>query len=376
MRPGRQLQDLVQAPEVVSFGELRSLAGCDRLCITIAFSTSEPGQIHARLRHAAQEAEKRLSALGATSETITDLVGPIHPVAEFIGLDGLEISGLILYRSTDILRYFPVGQPFREFVSVGHRFHVRTLLSLVSRPQEFCVLALSVRNVRLFRCSYRAARQVPLGGFAPQNLESFLTMRMPDHALNRAAFSQSVRSIKAHGFRTSPDRELSDDYITDFFREIDKALQLTLSGRSEPLILAGVQSELAVYRRVSSYASLEGQAIETSADNLTPEELHTCALEIVKRTFSAPLRKVVALFEQNRNAGRVLVVPDEILRAADRGRISTLLTNDSAGWSDADTGRDWLNDAAVSTVLHGGQAFGLRSSEMPNRFEAVAIIRY
>jgi hypothetical protein len=78
------------------------------------------------------------------------------------------------------------------------------------------------------------------------------------------------------------------------------------------------------------------------------------------------------------------------LRRAHEGRVSYLLLRQDAeqrGTWDEETqqvqttdqpGRDedLLNLAAIATLAHHGQAFGLEASEMPNGVDAAAVLRF
>jgi hypothetical protein len=80
-----------------------------------------------------------------------------------------------------------------------------------------------------------------------------------------------------------------------------------------------------------------------------------------------------------------------VVKAAHEGRIVTLLVSDSlenTGVFDEETysakgsakgtseEEDLVNDAAVQTLLHGGQVFSTANSTMPNGAPLAAIFRY
>src|SRR6267143_51502 len=76
-----------------------------------------------------------------------------------------------------------------------------------------------------------------------------------------------------------------DEFLKHFFKEIDQRIHAILGRADAPLILAGVESETALYRRVNSYPHLAEQTVSGSPDGLTPRELYNRALDIVNRMF-------------------------------------------------------------------------------------------
>lgn len=362
-------------PEVVSFADLRSLAEAQRPCITVSIAIPDPLQLRTRMKDATREVERHLKAAGIEGATATVLLEPIHSLASSMERAGEWSVGLALFRSPDVFRYFLLPEPSWEFVTVSERFQIRPLLPLLSREQRFYILALSQKHIRLFYCTYKGEREVQLGRLAPQSLQDWMNARIPDHVLdNRAVGGPSVGHMKGVMFGTSTDRERQDEYLTHFFIEVDKGIHQILGSEAAPLILVGVDTEIALYRRVNSYSHLMEQAVSGSPNPLTAEEIYRRALEIVTRAFSAPLRKVISEFEDYRNKNRVSLGVDRILLHACEGRVSDLLVREDA--VNGDAGEDPLNLAALETVLHRGQAFALKAHEMPEKVDAAALLRF
>jgi hypothetical protein len=153
------------------------------------------------------------------------------------------------------------------------------------------------------------------------------------------------------------------------------------------LPLAGVDYELAIYRRVSTYPRLLDKAVDGSPDGLTNAELHKRAMEVVMQSRSEPLEGALTDFEKRSDRGRVSFDAREVIKAAWEGRVADLFFSDNAeiqgAWNqgafEVETGgprEDLLNLAALQTVLHGGQAFTLESKDMPVPRELAAVLRF
>src|SRR5580704_11922114 len=95
----------------------------------------------------------------------------------------------------------------------------------------------------------------------------WMNMRVPDHVLDhRSSAGPSVGSMKGVLFGTSSDRDREDEYLSHFFKEVDKGMHTILRNDTAPLVLMGVENEVAIYRRVSTYPRLLEKAIHGSAD--------------------------------------------------------------------------------------------------------------
>lgn len=364
--------------EMVSQRELVSLAGTNGRCITATVSIPTPSQIRPRVNHMVREVEKRLKATEIDVRTAKMLLEPFHELESTIETDGDWVVTLAVYRAADIFRCFLVTDLTKDEIQVSDRFEVRPLLEAVSREQRFYILALSQKHVRLFDCTMHRIDEVDLKGRVQQNLHVFLSTKMPDHVLDgRAAGGPAVGSMKGVVFGTSADREKHDEYLAHFFRAIDSGLHPVLASTNTPLLLAGVEEEVALYRKINTHKQIIEQAVYGSQDGVNLRQLQQRAREVMRSRLAAPAAKVVAEFESHRGAKRVVTELDEILSQAEEGRVSDLLIREDAErLGDRGEGEDLLNLAAVRTLTHGGQAFTLRAAEMPEPADAAAVLRY
>jgi hypothetical protein len=115
--------------------------------------------------------------------------------------------------------------------------------------------------------------------------------REPDHVLdNRSAGGPSVGKMKGVLFGANTDRERH--------KEVDKGVHHILLGHTAPLILAGVEEEVAVYRHVNRYFRLIEQAVLGSPDAFEPNALHDRAME-AREILPPPLQKGAGSVERS-----------------------------------------------------------------------------
>jgi hypothetical protein len=336
--------------EFVTPHELSGLAKAAGPCISATVSIPDPSHLRPELNQTIRKLEKQLKVASPDVRTAQTLLEPLREFASTIQTEGDWAVSLAIYRSADVFHCFRVPEIAKEFASVEDGFEIRPLLKVVSREQRFHLLALSQKKVRFFDCSQYRIQELELHGRVPQNLRTFLNGTLPNQAVP-----------------TDPDRH--EEYLTHFFQEIDRGVHKILAGDTAPLLLAAVEYETALYRRVNTYPHLVDQDIHGSPDGTRPPQLYESALEIVRKNFSNSLAKLMREFPGHRDAQRVTFDLDDIVDAANKGRISHVLLREDAE-------QPQLNLVALQTLSHGGEAYALKESEMPDNADIAAVIRY
>ena len=161
----------------------------------------------------------------------------------------------------------------------------------------------------------------------------------------------------------------------------------SLRQATSPLLLAGVERDVAIYRRVNSYRRTLEKAVDGSPDGMTDRVLHERAMEVMATVLSAPLMKAMADVREHAGTPRCSTDPRTIVPAAFQGRVSDLLiAADAAYWGswneetqevdNAAPREELLNAAALQTFGHDGRAFVLDEADMPVKAPVIALFRY
>lgn len=275
------------ANEIVTFADVKGLAAAAGPCLTIVVPIPAPHELPVRLKNAAHVVEKRLKDRGSDAATIESVMQPVHELARTVETAGIWGNALVLYRSPGLFRYFLQHRQDAELATVEERFQVGPLLAALAREQRFHLLGLSHRRVRLLQCTQHRWEQEGLRGLVPEDMTAWLDNRKPEHVLeNRSAAGPSTGSMKGVLFGTG-GREREDEHLAQFFQAVDEGVNALLPGGAEPLLLAGVERDVAVYRHVSVYPRLFRKAVHGSPDRFSDAELHRRAVEVVMQE---PLR--------------------------------------------------------------------------------------
>jgi len=360
------------AQDVVTLADVKALAGAVDPCITLVMPTPNPAELAARQRSALRSLRKQLAEHHTDAETAAGLLTPIEQLTANLETAYGWTNSLIAFRSPGAFRYYWMRERLKDMAVVGERFEIRPLLAALAREQRFHLLAIGRHYIRLFRSTPHSTQEVRLEGV---DMQEFLHTRQPDHLLDkRMAAGPSMGSMQGALFGTSSEGENAQDRYRHFLKEVERGVSKLLRQDGEPLILAGAEHDVAIYRQLNTYPHLLEQAIHRSADGQTAQMLHERAWKIVSQCPSEPLQKALADYRKQSGAALVLGDVGAIRKAAAEGRVAGLFLSKDAGAGGQPD--DPLNLAALETVLHGGWAFELNAADMPAKDSATALLRF
>ena len=262
---------------MLTHDDLKRLAAVSGPCLTI-FEPLRGAHLQGTkpdtgITAAIQKAGRLLTEHGFAPENRDEMLRPLSKVASNTDWTGRKGS-LVLFRAPGftMANFWP--EVLAPRVHFGPEFFVLPLLPGLQGKQDFWLLALSIKKVRLFRGSRSGLVEVVLPKDVPKSLSQDEAFDQPDHSLRgRSTAGPSVGTMKGVQFGTGSAKELQADYLHDFFKAIDRGIHPILTRNRKPLILAGVTRELAIYRRINSYSSVLAGAIHGSPDSLGEEIL-------------------------------------------------------------------------------------------------------
>lgn len=385
---------------MLSREELRILtqAGQGR-CVSIFMPTHRAGpetqQDPIRLKNLLAQAEECLLAAGLRTPEARQLLAPAHALLS----DGLfwryQSDGLAAFLAQDTFRYHRLPFELNELVVVADRFHLKPLLSVLSGDGRFYVLALSQNEVRLLEGTRFSVSEVDLED-VPQSLaealrHNELQRQLQFHTSTRTPAGQARRPAIFHGHGVGVDDAKPN--ILRYFRQIDAGLRDVLRGEQAPLILAGVDYLLPIYKEANTYPHFVDEGIIGNPEALSAKELHERAWAIVRPLFRRAPEEAAARYKHLAGSGSERASHDlkAIVSAAYHGRVETLFV--AVGlqrWGAFDAGsnrvelreqaqtgdEDLLDFAAVQTLINGGTVYAVAPERMPDSSLIAATFRY
>lgn len=378
-------------------------------CVSIFLPTFRAGgervQNPIRLKNVLRGLTERLEKdWGMRSPEADEFLAPVTRLLDDNSFWLHQSDGLALFRSPDLFKTFQLPVKMNELAVVERRFHLKPLLPLLSGDGDghFYILALSQKSIRLMSGSRFGIQEIDLKKHGvPTNFEAELgdLERLPTQfqpggsskSPHRFSMGKGAPVFAAHG--TAEDDFDAD--LRNFFERFDDALGRLDIERKAPVVLAGVEYLLPIYRdAATTLQHICEEALTGNVDLVKPDDLHAKAWEIVEPVFLAERRKAAERFGELIGTGRSSSDLNEILPAAHEGRVESLFVargvrvwgkyrNDArnvefqlAQEGQRNGNEDLLDLAAVQTYLHSGKVFVVDQQDVPDGRAVAAVFRY
>jgi hypothetical protein len=356
---------------------------------------AETQQNSIRCKTLLRQAEEQLLANGLRPQEVQDLVRPVPQLLANHVFWQRQSHGLALFLAPQIFRAYSVPLPLDELVVVARRFHSKPLLPLVSGDGHFFVLALSQKEIRLLRGTRYSVSAVELPG-VPQGVAEALRYDDIEKKGHHYPGSQGrpaggVSPLAGHGVGIDDATHEPNDAILRYFQQVDTGLRAYLRNEHAPLVLAGVEYLLPIFRRANTYAYLLAEGVTGNPEGLRPEALQERAWPLVQPHFQRAQQGAADQYRQLVGTGRASQDISAIVMAAYDGRIDTLFvavnvqqwgvfrseSREVEVHQEAAAGdEDLLDVAATYTLLRRGTVYAVVPEHMPDGTAAAAILRY
>lgn len=146
--------------------------------------------------------------------------------------------------------------------------------------QDFFVLILSKKNAKLFRGDISGLHYVEVEGL-PNGINDVMRLEEKDDKnLFRTGSSGAGGGSNYHGMGAGvPDEK---ENISMYLKEVDKTLwQSGFNNSKTPLVLAGVDYIVAIYKDISQYKFIHDDILSGSMENADPKVIYQKAKEII-----------------------------------------------------------------------------------------------
>lgn len=381
-------------------------------CVSIFLPTFRAGgerqQNPIRLKNVVRDVAERLEKdWGMRGPDADKLLEPVKQLVDDNAFWLHQGDGLALFLSSDVFKSFRLPVKVNELAVVEKRFHLKPLLPLLSGDGDghFYILSLSRKNIRLLSASRFHVEEIDLDS---RGVPTSFAEALGD--LKQVQMQASTSSKTPHRFSMGPrggpmfsahatGEPNLDAELRNYFERFDDALGKIDVDRKAPVVLAGVEYLLPIYRdAATTFQNICEDALRGNMEGEKAEDLHAAAWEIVEPHFLQERRKAAERFGDLTASGRSSTDLKEVLPAAHDGRVDSLfvprgvrvwgsyeggekrrikLQNGGQGEDGPRSGNEDLLDlAAVQTYLNGGRVFVVDQQEVPEGKQLAAVFRY
>lgn len=346
-----------------------------------------------RFKNHLRQAEERLTEMGIRRAEAEQL---LQPVQELDQGDFWEYQdhGLAIFISPAMFDYYRLPLEFTELVVASDRFHLKPLLPLFT-DERFYVLALSQQEVRLMECTQYTVTEVELEHLpVPESIADILQYNDTEKQLQFRTGVAPGGGTQAAAFHGQGDySHETKANIRQYFHQIDDGLHEKLRKDQAPLVLAGVDYLLPIYREANTYQYLVETGITGNPEILKPEELQAQAWQIVEPLFQQIRQQPRERYQElaGSETGKTSNDLKEIVPAAYYQRVDSLfIATDQQHWGQFNPetmdlqlhpepepeDEDMLDFAAIQTLINGGNVHMVEPEQMPDVTTVAAIFRY
>jgi hypothetical protein len=355
----------------------------------------EVEQNHIRYKNNLRDVEKKLAEAGLKKPDIDQLIMPAERLLDDTDFWNHQEGGLAVFFSPQEFFYYTSPDSFTEKNIIADRFNLRPFLTMLNSNERYLVLALNQKNIRLFEGTRYSLNELPLKNvmtsiedyFSTEEEESNVQMH-GQRGGTAAGGRTSMYQLQGNGH---DDAEKKED-IKQFFHIVDKGIQKILNTEKAPMILAGIEYLLPLYRETNSYANTLEDVIPINTAEFSNDELRIAAWHIVKQRVEKNLEDALVMYGNYHGTARATDNAAEIVKNLYSNRIYYLFIDPEVniwGKFDQNTYRvevhnkeyekgdiDLLDLAAEQTVLHNGIVFSVNANQLPGGKFMAALFRY
>lgn len=288
------------------------------------------------------------------------ILAPVKDLRKSENFWQIQVDGLALFAGADGVRYFRTPRDFDTYVHVGEYPDLRTILPLVTQDLEFLLLAVSREDVRLYAADRSTITDLKLGDL-PGN----------EHAVEGAATREPETQPPSRGMPGYGHGDGEENVIKAFLQSTGKALEKRYVNDKRPVVLATLSEYQNTIEEQLHNVQIVG-LVQGNPERESAAQLHEAAWPKVEEENNARHTKLIDDLSAALGTGKASNDPASISRAAETGRVETLLLSertltDNARAEDLDT-------AIANTLVNRGHLDVV--DELPGGHRAGAIFRY
>lgn len=347
-----------------------------------------------RLKNLLSQAEKDLLEYNVRRPDVEQMLRPAEELLSNKEFWRSEGRGLAVFLSSDVSRIYRLSGSFEELAVVGKSFYVQPILPLLNGNGNFYILALSQNRTRLFVASRDNLSEVELID-TPASMSEALQI---DDLQKNLGFQTSTDNSGTGGERPAVhygqgEQNDKKELLQRYFQQLDDGIARVVENSTAPMVIAGVDYLLPIFREASTYKNLVEESIIGSQDRQDLTELHAEAWKLVEPIFLENRQKAIDRFSEFHGQQNGLATNDldTAVKAAIGGRVETLIVplgirkwgrydpaTDSVHFDPEPTSgnEDMINYAVAETILNSGNVYTVPAEQLPGGGDVAAILRY
>lgn len=299
-------------------------------------------------------------------------------------------QGLAVFIADGYFKYMrlPVSPP--EEVLINSTFYLTPLIPVITSKDYFYVLVLSKKQAKVYRADAFGMKYIAVPEM-PRGVDDVVHNEEKDNEqLFRTDTNGAGSGASYHGMGSGRPDHKTD--LAMYFDEVDETLfKEVLNKEHVPLLLAGVEYLIPIYKQVAKYKPIWDDAITGNHEHEDIQALYQQARGKMEPYFEERVTKALNVYGNQSATELTSSAPNDVIPAAHYGRISHLfvsrgehiwgkfdeMKNELEMHASQEDGDECLVDKSViKTLLTGGEVFILPADKMPGGSKLAALMRY
>jgi hypothetical protein len=345
------------------------------------------------LKNNLQQAKRILTEKGKSQAAVESILKEASALVDNREFWNTQSQGLALFLAEGLCKVIKTPMPLKEELFINSSFNILPLLPLMTDDAYFFLLLLSKKDAKIFRGDAYGLELLEVEGL-PNGIDDVIhfeekdaqqTMRRAGAGAGRGAISGA--NYHGHG----PGLADETEWVTQYLKEVNQTLWTELlSHESAPLILAGTEHIVGLYRQISKYNIVE-ENLTGNFDHEDKNSIYQKVKEIAAPFFKQQARKALKTYYDNSTTELTSSIPEDVIPASFYSQISDLfIVKDAHIWGTFDEASNalvihedkqegdtcLLNKAAIKTLKNGGAVHVLEQDKMPADSKIAAFMRF
>ena len=365
-------------------------------CISIFIPTHNAGvEVNEQFdpivfKNVLQDITNRLKQKGVEQTKIKQLLEPGYELLKDESF-WLKLSpGLAVFIADGFFKYVKMPMVTTEDIVIESSFFVTPLIPIMTSNEYFYLLVISKKQVKLFRADAFGMEYIPVEGL-PQGMDDAQAEDKDEETTFRTGGRGGTGGANFHGIGGGNNVDDKAKIATYLETADDVIWKEVLHDETVPLVLAGVEYLIPIYKSVSDYNHIWDDALTGSYERQDTPTLYQQVKEKIEPYFQQRTIKALELYGNQTATDLTSSVLADVIPATYYGRVSHLFVRKGAHqWghfdemanelklhdSEEEGSEDLIDNAVVKTLLTGGEVFLLDEEKMPAETPIAAILRY
>jgi hypothetical protein len=298
-------------------------------------------------------------------------------------------EGLAVFLAKDFVKVIQLPFRVNEQTFVNNSFLISPILPAVINKEEFYLLVLSKHDAKFFHGNEYGLQRMEVDGL-PKGMADVVHFEEKDSQdLFRRGSGGADRSAAFHGQGEQLDDKAN---IALYFQEVDRTLFTeVLHDKNKPLLLAGVEYLIPIYKGISKYKNIADVAITGNKEYEDTNAIYQKARVLLASYFEQQTKAALKNYYNQIATPNTSSMAEKVIPASYYAQVSDLFIRKNTNlWGKFnendhkleihDKKQDGdvclLNKAAAKTYINGGRVFVLAKEQMPKESIIAASFRF